>query len=66
MEVNTLHFNTHFLAHHLGRSISDIDNMLLSEYYEWLEYFSILNGTEKEKPKESNIDLVSFLRSKKG
>ena len=40
--------------------------MLLTEYYDWLKYFSLINGTTKdEKPNEDNVDLVSFLRSKK-
>ena len=40
--------------------------MLLSEYYNWLEYFSIVNNTKKDEPKEDSGDLVNFLRSKKG
>lgn len=43
--------------------------MDLSEYYAWLDYFSILNGTKDEEPKsdeENNVDLIAFLRGKKG
>ena len=42
--------------------------MSLDEYYAWLDYFSILNGTKAEEPKsneDNNADLISFLRSKK-
>ena len=56
------------MARHLGKSLSEVDNMGLDEYYAWLDYFSIVNGTKAEKPKsneQNNADLVAFLRSKK-
>ena len=47
--------------------LSEVDDMKLTEYYSWLKYFSLLNGTDEEDKKEqSNGELVSFLRSKKG
>ena len=68
LTANDLEFQTHYLAHHLGRAISEVDAMSLDEYYNWLDYFSIINGTKEAEPKsdeENNADLVSFLRSKK-
>jgi len=68
LRVNDLEFHTHYLAHQLGRKLSEIDEMGLSEYYAWLDYFSIINGTKEEEAKseeENNNDLISFLRGKK-
>ena len=68
MTGNDLEFHSHYLAHHLGRPLSEVDKMSLDEYYAWLDYFSILNGTKAEEPKsneDNNADLISFLRSKK-
>jgi len=68
LRANDLEFHSHYLAHQLGRKLSEIDEMGLDEYYAWLDYFSILNGTKPEEPKseeENNSDLISFLRSKK-
>ncbi len=67
MKINDLDFNSHYVAHQLGKFISEVDKMSLSEYNDWLEYFSIINGTKKEeKNTEANEEaLVSFLRRRK-
>jgi len=66
MKLTNLNFNVHYISHQLGeidvRKVKELD---IEDYINWQEYFMTVNGTKKEEVSSDNMELVSFLRSKK-